>query len=124
MIIRILQMPQRVGSEILVADRSTSNDIGFLQHPKIVGLQDGGFIAVWQQYDRATSIFDATSIQGQIYNADGSARGGHFQIDAQLYEYSDTNVRFPSVILKSDGKVLVAWEQELHAPFEWNDKSE
>src|SRR5215213_2601463 len=105
MIIRILQMPQRVGSEILVAASSNEGGEGaayYLQHPQVVNLQDGGFIAVWQQFNQTDSMFDATSSQGQIYNAHGSARGRQFHIDAPLYDYGDPNVRFPSVILKSD----------------------
>lgn len=124
--IGIFPMPQptRLGSQLLIAASNTGDGVYYMQHPKIVGLHDGGFIAVWQQYHETTSVFDATSIQGQFYNADGTKRGAQFQIDAPLYEYGDLNVSNPSVIVKKDGKVVVAWKQELHAAFEWSDRSE
>ncbi|NBJ12679.1 calcium-binding protein [Microvirga arsenatis] len=119
-----MPQPTRLGSQILVAASNTGDGVYYMQHPKMVGLPDGGFIAVWQQYHETTSVFDSTSIQGQIYNADGTKRGAQFQIDAPLYEYGDLNVSKPSIIVQKNGKVLVAWEQELDTVFEWSDRSE
>lgn len=119
-----MPQPTRLGSQLLIAASNTGDGVYYMQHPKIVGLRDGGFIAVWQQYHETTSVFDATSIQGQFYNADGTKRGAQFQIDAPLYEYGDLNVSKPSIIVTKDGKVVVAWEQELHTLSAMDDKSE
>src|SRR5919112_2003752 len=101
-----MPQPVRLGSQLQVADIGGGNGVYYMQNPQIVGLPNGGFIAVWQQFHQTNSPFDATSIQAQIYNADGSARGSQFQIDAPLYEYGDLNVANPSVIVQKNGKVL------------------
>ncbi|MBB3017929.1 Ca2+-binding RTX toxin-like protein [Microvirga lupini] len=73
------------------------------QHTKIVGLQDGSFIAVWHRFGST-----GESIQAQIYNADGTMRGSEIALTDPTM---NTKVGNPDVTVLTDGRILVAWDK-------------
>jgi hypothetical protein len=61
------------GPEQLV-NTTTAGDQIF---PDVAALADGGFVVVWQDNGAGAA---ADQVRGQIYNADGSLRGGEFTV--------------------------------------------
>ncbi|MBL0405917.1 hypothetical protein JKG68_18315 [Microvirga aerilata] len=95
----LCSMPQPTpsGNQIKIA-----GDVHFRQeNAKIAAMKDGGFIAVWQR-----AGVEGQVIQAQIYNADGTKRGGEFTISAS----SEKRTLSPDVTVLTDGRILVAWE--------------
>lgn len=107
-----MPQPPRSGNEIKI----TGNPELYFreQHAKVVGLQNGGFIAVWHRFAPS-----GESIQAQIYNADGTKRGNEFAIAAPANE----QVGHPDVTVLTDGRILVAWEKTKipRSPYETKD---
>jgi len=73
--------------------------------PKIYALKDGSFVAVWTD-DSETETDINTAIRGQLFNADGSKKGGEFLINTTTDGYQD----HPVVTVLNDGRFVVAWE--------------
>ncbi len=76
--------------------------------PSVAALADGGFVVVWQSFASSGTDSSADSIQGQRFDADGTAMAGEFQINwttigPQLY---------PSVAALDDGGFIVTWQSE------------
>lgn len=65
----------RLGSEIRVNTTLSDNQM----YPAVAGLEDGGFIVVWQHYDASES---RTEIRGRRFNALGGALGDDFALSA------------------------------------------
>lgn len=107
-----MPQPPRSGNEIKI----TGNPELYFreQHAKVVGLQDGGFIAVWHRFAPS-----GESIQAQIYNANGTKRGNEFAITAPANE----QVGHPDVTVLTDGRILVAWDETNipRSPYETKD---
>ena len=55
---------------------------GIQVFPSVAALADGGFVALWESYGSGGSDSENTSIQGQRFAADGTARGGQFQVNS------------------------------------------
>jgi len=51
------------------------------ENMKIHALKNGTFLAVWEDYSRTGGDTSDSAIRGQIFNADGSKRGGEFLIN-------------------------------------------
>ena len=77
-------------------------------NPAIAGLADGRFVLVWEHRveNDGESDTSGSSIQGQIFNADGTARGDDFQINTTA-QFTQVD---PSVSELSDGGFVVTWE--------------
>jgi serralysin len=73
--------------------------------PEIHTLKDGSFVTVWVDDSRTGADTDQSAIRGQIFNADGSRKGGEFLINTTTssYQYS------PDVVVLNDGRFVVAW---------------
>jgi Ca2+-binding RTX toxin-like protein len=92
-----MPQPTPSGNQIKIA-----GDVHFRQeNAKIAAMKDGGFIAVWQR-----AGVEGQVIQAQIYNADGTKRGGEFTVSAS----SEKRTLSPDVTVLTDGRILVAWE--------------
>jgi hypothetical protein len=90
----------KVGPEFLVNQFTTYNQ----RTPAIAGLSDGRFVVAWvseqQRADLSVDIF------ARIFNADGTAAGSEFMVDAT------TNVcANPSVAAGPAGSFVIAWGQ-------------
>jgi len=62
----------------------------------VTGLADGGFLAAWSN----------PQLQGRTFDANGTPRGGQFQINTDL-EGSETD---PDLALGDNGNVLAVWQ--------------
>lgn len=79
----------------------------------LAALADGGFVAVWQQYDAGDADWE---IWGRVFDATGTARnaafdGGNFRIDTN----DNVSATAPEVTARADGGFTVAWTTETNA---------
>ena len=88
-----------MGAEFLL----NTSTIGSQFAPKLASLSDGGFVAVWVD-------FDANAIRGQVFDAFGARKGGEFSTDTVgfLFNFSDDREHF-SVAGLADGRFVVTW---------------
>ncbi len=72
--------------------------------PTICALSDGGFVIYWESY-----YSSSTEVMAQIYNSNGTRRGGEFRINSET-AYEQRN---PSVCSLSEGGFVVSWDSEI-----------
>lgn len=72
---------------------------------KTAAFADGSFVSVWQDGSGTGTDTSGTAIRGQIFNADGSKRGGEFIVNT-ITEQDQTD---PVITVLSDGRFVVAW---------------
>jgi hypothetical protein len=70
--------------------------------PQLAGLNDGGYVVVWNS---AGPDGSSLSVQARLMNANGTARGGEFQINT----YTIDNQSNPDVAVLSNGEFVVTW---------------
>jgi Ca2+-binding RTX toxin-like protein len=92
----------RLGSELLV----NTHTIGWQVEPVVTALADGGFVVGWTAGGSSYyGLGGDTSVKAQIFEADGSMRGGEFQVNTQT-----ASAQFePSIASLSDGGFVVTW---------------
>jgi Ca2+-binding RTX toxin-like protein len=73
---------------------------------KLYALKYGGFAAVWEDWSETGGDTESSAIRGQIFNADGSKRGGEFLVNTT----TDNSQYDPHVTVLSDGRFVVVWE--------------
>jgi Ca2+-binding RTX toxin-like protein len=73
---------------------------------KLYALKDGGFVAVWEDSSETGGDTGGAAIRGQIFNADGSKRGGEFLVNTTTKGSQND----PHVTVLSDGRFVVVWE--------------
>ena len=93
---------ERLGPETLVNTAAYS----FQFSPSVTGLAGGGYVVTWESYDSATS--SPFEIRAQLYDADGQAIGGEFQVNSDT-AYSQ---RRAVVTALDDGGFAVAWKTQ------------
>ncbi len=76
------------------------------QWPSVAGLDDGGFVVVWNSVGSSGSDTSGVSIQGQRYDADGTLLGSEFQVNS----YVEQGQSQPSVAAAAGGGFVVAWQ--------------
>jgi len=91
-----------IGGEFQINTYTTS----FQSSPSVSVDADGDFVVVWESSGSAGSDSLNRSIQGQRYEADGSAVGAQFQVNS----YTTGNQQLPSVSVDADGDFVVVWE--------------
>ncbi len=69
-------------------------------------LKDGSFVAVWADNSETGGDTSGSSIRAQIFNADGSKRGGEFLVN-NMTEGSQSS---PEIAVLNDGRFVVAWK--------------
>lgn len=74
--------------------------------PAVAADGRGGVIVAWHSQGSSGTDTSGDSIQARRYDADGSPRGGEFQIDS----YTTNNQRFAAVAVDGLGNYVVAWE--------------
>lgn len=85
------------GAEFLV----NTYEVGDQKKPSVAVAGDGSFVIVWEGRDA-----DRKGVFGQLFNADGSANGGEFQINT----ITSGDQKEPSVAMAGDGSFIAAWE--------------
>ena len=91
-----------VGGEFQVNTFTTSYQV----RPSVALDADGDFVVVWTSDGSAGSDSSSYSVQGQRYDASGSAVGGEFQVNT----HTASNQDHPSVAADADGDFVVVWE--------------
>jgi hypothetical protein len=78
------------------------------QYQASVGIDTAGdFVVVWRSGGSSYGDLDGDSVQGQRFAANGSLRGGQFQVNT----YTTGNQRFPRVVVGAAlGNFVVAWQ--------------
>ncbi|MBM6581649.1 calcium-binding protein [Microvirga sp. BT689] len=82
---------------------TTTND--HQQDVKLHALKNGTFVAVWEDMSGTGGDLDHGAIRGQIFNADGTKRGGEILINRT----ADGLQMDPQVTVLSDGRFAVVW---------------
>jgi hypothetical protein len=87
--------------------------------PAIASDADGDFVVVWWNgyFDRRGPLFPS-SIQAQRYSADGTPRGGEFQVNA-----SAANVHQPALASDAAGNFVVVWRDWVGTAYEFTSCS-
>ncbi len=88
-----------VGGEEQVNSFTNSTQI----YPKVVGLDGGGWVVVWQSFGVEDS--NSYEISGQRYDADGNAVGGEFIVNDRILGSQE----WPSIAERDDGALVVTW---------------
>ena len=88
----------RVGGEISVSTVSTD----FPRQPDIEGLDDGGFVVVWNDGTNGASL---TDIKAQRYSASGTPVGGEILVNSDTAEIQAV----PSVTSLAGGGFVIVW---------------
>ena len=86
------EVSSKIGKRILLS----TNYIGQQINPSVVGLNNGGWVAVWESYSESDSRYN---IYGQIFYSDGTRNGKQFLINNQTISQGITinNQSFPQV---------------------------
>jgi hypothetical protein len=79
---------------------------GHQQNVALHALKGGSVLAVWEDDSRTGADTSSWAIRGQLFNADGTKRGGEFLINTG----TSGNQRDPQVSLLADGRFVVVWE--------------
>jgi hypothetical protein len=67
---------------------------------------DGGFVVVWSSAGSGGTDSSETSVQGQLYAANGAPVGGEFQVNSYTTSYQFD----PAVATDADGNFVVIWQ--------------
>ena len=90
------------GAQFQVNAYTSDNQI----YPAVSIDSDGDFVVVWQSDGSDGSDTSASSIQAQIFHADGTPRGDQFQVN----EYTSSSQFNASVAMNADGDFIVTWD--------------
>jgi hypothetical protein len=90
-----------IGGEFQVNSYTTSVQ----SEPSIAMSATGEFVVVWKSYGSYESDLDRSSIQGQLFAADGSRSGLQFQVNTHTEGFQSQ----ASVDMASDSSFVVCW---------------
>jgi hypothetical protein len=76
--------------------------------PSVALEPDGDFVVVWPSQGSFGTDTIGTSVLGQRYFSNGSARGGEFQVNS----YTTGGQRYPSVDALAGGEFVVVWQSQ------------
>jgi hypothetical protein len=91
-----------IGGEFQINNYTT----GSQDHASVASDSAGNFVVVWQSAGSSGADVSGTSVQGQRYDASGSAVGGEFQVNS----YTTGRQARPSVASDSAGNFVVVWQ--------------
>lgn len=75
------------------------------RNPEVGVGADGSFVVVWESFGSEGTDTTDTSIQGQLFNAAGTAVGNQFQVNT----YTSSLQISPGVVVDSAGDFVVVW---------------
>lgn len=93
---------QPSGSEFAV----NSQTAGDQTVPDVAVASDGGFLVVWQSSESSGTDQSGISIQGRLFDSDGTALGDDFQINTQ----TTGDQTLPAVAVLDDDRYAVMWQ--------------
>lgn len=89
------------GSQFQVNSYTT----GSQRRPAIALDSDGDFVITWDSAGSSGGDTNGLSVQGQRYNAAGTAQGSQFQVN----NYTTNGQTWPDVAIDADGDFVVTW---------------
>jgi len=89
------------GGQVLV--NTTTNAIQ--DFPVITALADGGYVMAWDDLSLTGGDFSNTALKAQIFNVDGTRRGGEFLVNTTTLNQQE----FPVIGSLADGRFVVAF---------------
>jgi Ca2+-binding RTX toxin-like protein len=89
------------GGEFLVNTTTNSHQL----YCAVTALGDGRFVAIWSDLSQSSDDSSYDAVRGQIFNADGSKRGGEFLVNTTTDWYQGD----PAVTAVGDGRFVVTW---------------
>jgi len=92
------------GSEILVSSSQASGPCE--QYPSVAGLNDGGFVVVWQGEEDITN--PQLDIYARVYNPNGTAQASHFRVNS----YTEGTQKNSAVSAMANGSLIIIWQEE------------
>ena len=93
---------ERLGPETLVNTAAYS----FQFSPSVTGLAGGGYVVTWEGY--GSPALDTFEIKAQLYDANGQAVGGEFQVNTETANHQRSAV----VTALDDGGFAIAWKTQ------------
>ncbi|MDC1479889.1 hypothetical protein N8214_10760 [Pseudomonadales bacterium] len=77
------------------------------ERPEVVGLENGGFVAVWKSYSQ--DVANKWTLYGRVFDASGADVGEEFRIDSAISGGDDLSGY--SVAATTEGGFVVVWDQ-------------
>ncbi|PVE25077.1 hypothetical protein DC522_07645 [Microvirga sp. KLBC 81] len=74
----------------------------------VLALKNGLFLVIWKDSGTDGGDGDGSALRGQVFNADGSARGSEFLINTT----PNGAIGFFDAAVLSDGRVIVTWDED------------
>jgi len=103
-----------VGTEFLVNTTTVSTQ----ENAEVVGLRDGRFVVVWQDYSATGGDHLSYDVRAQVFNADGSKAGGEIFVNTTTVGQQF----YPTIAALTDGGFAVAWWHDNQTTWPWEDK--
>ena len=94
----------RLGGEFQVNTYTTNYQVG----AAVAADADGDFVVVWASEGSSGTDTDSWSVQGQLFDADGTPVGGEFQVNS----YTTSSQSEPAVAADADGDFVVVWQSD------------
>src|SRR5262245_53310220 len=103
-----------VGTEFLV----NTTTLRTQENAEVVGLSDGRFVVVWQDYSGTGGDHLSYDVRGQVFNADGSKAGDEIFVNTTTVgeQY------YPTIAALTDGGFAVAWWHNNQTTWPWEAK--
>lgn len=95
-----------LGQPLAVDFQVNLSTAGAQNYPDVAAAPDGRFVVVWQSETSGGDDDQGYSIQGQLFNADGSLSGGEFQVN----DHTPLDQARPKAAMALDGRFMVVWE--------------
>ena len=83
--------------------RVNTTTVNSQEDPAVVGLQGGRFVVVWE--DNGSADGSGVGVFAQIYEGDGTAVGGEFQVNVE----NSSSQYDPEITATTDGGFVVTW---------------
>ncbi len=97
------------GGEVRVNSHG-GESYNYKEAPQITALADGGWVVTWQSKGQEDDDGEWSSygVYQQVYNADGSARGGEIHVNS----YQEGDQKAPQITALADGGWVVTWQSD------------
>jgi hypothetical protein len=112
------EVTNNVGKRIILSTNYFDNQI----NPSVVGLQNGGWVAVWENYADNVDKYD---VYAQIFYPDGTRNGAQFKVNSN--SDSANNQCFPHIaasVKPSSGRFMIVWSSDVDAIGTYNIKGQ
>src|SRR5262249_6387973 len=103
-----------VGTEFLV----NTTTLRTQENAEVVGLSDGRFVVVWQDYSTTGGDHLSYDVRAQVFNADGTKAGDEIFVNTTTVGQQ----YYPTIAALTDGGFAVAWYHDNQSTWPWQSK--